>query len=67
MTDAAKSVYPPSADFVAKAHVDAAGYAARYAAPVKDPEGFWGAEGLQNAWINPYYRVKNTSIEPGQV
>ena len=67
MTDAAKSVYPPSADFVAKAHVDAAGYAARYAASVKDPEGFWGAEGLRLDWIKPYTRVKNTSFEPGKV
>ena len=67
MSDAAKSVYPPSAEFVAKAHVDAAGYAARYAASVKDPEGFWGAEGLRLDWIKPYTRVKNTSFQPGQV
>ena len=42
MTDhaALKSVYPASADFVAKAHVDAEAYAARYAASVADPEAF---------------------------
>ena len=33
MTDAAKTIYPPSNDFVAKAHVDAKGYETRYAAP----------------------------------
>ncbi len=67
MSDAAKSVYPPSAAFAAKAHVDAAGYAARYAASVKDPDAFWGAEGLRLDWIKPYMKVKNTSFQPGEV
>ena len=67
MSEAAKSVYPPSAAFAAKAHVDAAGYAARYAASIRDPEAFWGSEGLRLDWIKPYTRVKNTSFQPGQV
>ena len=67
MTEAAKSVYPPSNDFVGKAHVDAEGYAKRYAASVKDPEGFWGAEGLRLDWIKPYTKVKNTSFAPGNI
>ena len=69
MTDqpALKSVYPASADFVAKAHVDAAGYEARYAASVADPEAFWGQEGLRLDWIKPYTRVKNTSFAPGNI
>jgi acetyl-CoA synthetase len=62
-----KSVYPASAAFVAQAHVDAAGYAARYAASVSDPEGFWGAEGLRLDWTRPYTRVKNTSFAPGNI
>ncbi|MFN3576830.1 MAG: acetate--CoA ligase [Tabrizicola sp.] len=67
MSEAARSVYPPSADFVARAHVDAEGYAARYAASVADPEAFWGAEGQRIDWIRPYTRVKNTSFAPGNV
>ncbi|MFN3993072.1 MAG: acetate--CoA ligase [Tabrizicola flagellatus] len=67
MSEAAKSVYPPSADFAAKAHVDAEAYARRYAASVTDPEAFWGAEGQRIDWIQPYTRVKNTSFAPGNV
>jgi acetyl-CoA synthetase len=69
MTDqsALKSVYPASADFVAKAHVDAATYEARYAASVADPEAFWAEEGLRVDWIKPYSRVKNTSFAPGNI
>ena len=62
-----RSVYPPSSAFVAGAHVDAAGYAARYSASVSDPEAFWGAEGLRVDWIKPYTRVKNTSFAPGKI
>jgi acetyl-CoA synthetase len=69
MTDQSplKSIYPASADFVAAAHVDAAGYEARYAASVQDPEGFWGKEGLRLDWIKPYTKVKNTSFAPGNI
>ncbi len=65
--EALKSIYAASADFVAKAHVDATGYATRYAASVADPEAFWGAEGLRLDWTRPYTRVKNTSFEPGNI
>ena len=67
MSEAAKSVYPPSQDFVAKAHIDAKSYEARYAASVADPGAFWGAEGQRIDWIKPYSRVKNTSFAPGNV
>ena len=69
MTDhaALKSVYPASADFVAKAHVDAEAYAARYAASVADPEAFWGREGLRLDWIKPYTKIKNSSFAPGNI
>jgi acetyl-CoA synthetase len=62
-----RAVYPASPAFVAGAHVDAAGYAARYAASVADPEGFWGREGLRLDWTQAYTRVKNTSFAPGNV
>jgi acetyl-CoA synthetase len=64
---ALKSVYPASAEFVAKAHIDAAGYEERYAASIADPDAFWGAEGLRLDWIKPYTRVKNTSFAPGNI
>jgi acetyl-CoA synthetase len=69
MTDQSplKSVYPASADFVAKAHIDAKGYEARYAASVADPEKFWGDEGLRIDWIKPYTKVKDTSFAPGNI
>jgi acetyl-CoA synthetase len=69
MTDQAtqKSIYPAAAEFVAKAHIDADGYAARYAASVTDPEAFWGAEGQRIDWIKLYTRVKNTSFAPGNI
>jgi acetyl-CoA synthetase len=69
MTDQSplKAVYAASEDFVAKAHVNAATYEARYAASIADPEGFWGQEGLRIDWIKPYTRVKNTSFAPGNI
>ena len=60
-------VHAASTEFVKRAHVDAAGYAARYAASVADPEAFWGAEGKRIDWIHPYTRVKNTSFAPGNI
>lgn len=59
--------YPPSADFIATAHIDAAGYATKYAASLADPDAFWGEEGKRLDWIKPYTRVKNTSFAPGNV
>ena len=38
MTD---QTYPPSADMVSNAHVDAAKYAEMYKASVSDPDTFW--------------------------
>jgi acetyl-CoA synthetase len=59
--------YPPSADFVASAHVDEARYRDMYAASIADPDAFWGKEGKRIDWIRPYTRVKNTSFAPGAV
>ncbi|HBV54140.1 MAG TPA: acetate--CoA ligase [Rhodobacteraceae bacterium] len=64
MTD---KTYPPSADFVAKAHITADRYRDMYAASVSDPEGFWSTHGKRVDWIRPYTRVKNTSFKPGNV
>ena len=56
-------IHEPSADTVRSALIDAAGYAAKYAASVSDPEGFWGEAGKRLDWIRPYGRVKNTSFD----
>ncbi|MEA5160050.1 acetate--CoA ligase [Cereibacter johrii] len=61
------AVYTASADFIAQAHVDAAGYERMYAASVADPEAFWGEQGKRLDWIKPYTKVKNTSFRPGEV
>ncbi|SNX69244.1 acetyl-coenzyme A synthetase [Cereibacter ovatus] len=63
----AQAVYPASADFVAKAHVDAAGYERMYSASVADAEAFWAEQGKRLDWIKPYTKVKNTSFKLGEV
>ena len=60
-------MHAASAEFVKQAHLDAVGYAVRYAASVADPETFWGAEGRRIDWMTPYTRVKNTSFAPGNI
>ncbi|WP_068304008.1 acetate--CoA ligase [Pararhodobacter sp. CCB-MM2] len=68
MSDLAQSgAYAATADFIAKAHVDAAKYEEMYAASINDPEGFWGEHGKRLDWIKPYTKVKNTSFEFGKV
>ncbi|QFT96443.1 Acetyl-coenzyme A synthetase [Roseovarius sp. THAF8] len=59
--------YPPSSDFVSKAHVDAAKYDEMYAASIKDPEAFWGEQGKRIDWIKPYSKVKDVDYTYGQV
>ncbi|WP_152491988.1 acetate--CoA ligase [Roseovarius sp. THAF27] len=59
--------YPPSSDFVSKAHVDAAKYDEMYAASITDPEAFWGEQGKRIDWIKPYSRVKDVDYTYGQV
>ncbi len=56
-------LHKPSAEAVAHAKVDAAQYEAMYSASVKDPDAFWGAQGLRIDWIKPYSKVKNTSYD----
>ncbi len=68
MSDLAQSgVYPASADFVAKAHVDAAAYEAMYAASINDPESFWAEHGKRIDWIRPFTKVKSSDFTYGKV
>ncbi|WP_136637605.1 acetate--CoA ligase [Pseudooceanicola onchidii] len=65
MTD---QTYPPSADMVSNAHVDAAKYDAMYKASVADPDSFWADEARKRLdWSTPFTRVKNTDFTLGQV
>ncbi|HHX88174.1 MAG TPA: AMP-binding protein, partial [Paracoccus sp.] len=59
--------YGASADFIARAHVDASGYEKLYAASINDPDAFWRAHGKRIDWIRPYTKVKNTSFDLGNV
>ncbi|MCZ4354701.1 acetate--CoA ligase [Roseovarius aestuarii] len=59
--------YSPSADFAAKAHVDADRYTEMYQASISDPEGFWAEHGKRIDWMKPFTAVKNVSYQPGNV
>jgi acetyl-CoA synthetase len=64
-SDAApRAQFPPRADTVANAHIDAAGYDARYVSSINDPDAFWGEQGKALDWVRPYTKVKNTSFDP---
>ena len=56
-------MHQPPAEVVARAYVDADGYAKMYAASIADPEAFWGEQGKRLDWIKPYTRIKNTSFD----
>ena len=56
-------VHQPPADLVARAAVDAEGYARMYAASIADPDAFWGEHGRRLDWIRPHTRVKNSSFD----
>ncbi|MGS4943905.1 acetate--CoA ligase [Meridianimarinicoccus sp. RP-17] len=61
-TEGAARTYPPSADFAANAHIDAATYDDMYAASLADPEAFWGEHGKMLDWIKPYGKVKDVNF-----
>ncbi len=63
----AQQVYAASADFIASAHVDAAGYARMYAASVADPNSFWAEQGHRIDWIKDYSVIQNSSFDLGRV
>ena len=66
-SDSTNPSYAPSADFAAKAHVDAKGYAEMYQASIDDPDAFWAQHGRRIDWIKPYTKVKNASFDFGKV
>jgi acetyl-CoA synthetase len=61
------TLYPASEEFVARAHLDAAGYDTMYAASIADPNAFWAEHGQRIDWIKPFTKVKNTDFTFGSV
>ncbi|AWZ02517.1 MAG: acetate--CoA ligase [Rhodobiaceae bacterium] len=61
MTDT--SIFPVSAEWAGRAHVDAAGYQKMYDSSIADPEGFWREQGQRIDWIKPYTKIKDTSYD----
>ncbi|MBS8225616.1 acetate--CoA ligase [Vannielia litorea] len=57
----------PAQGKAAKPHVEAADYAALYAASMEDPAAFWAEQAKRIDWIKPFTKVKNTSFEPGNI
>ncbi|MGR3566809.1 MAG: acetate--CoA ligase [Pseudooceanicola nanhaiensis] len=61
-------IYPPSNDFVAKAHVDAETYETMYKASIEDPESFWGEQAKTRLdWIESFTKVKDADFTLGKV
>ena len=54
-------MYPPSADFIANAHINKDKYDAMYAASINDPEAFWAEHGKRVDWMTPFTKVKNVN------
>ncbi|MEP3675447.1 acetate--CoA ligase [Sulfitobacter sp.] len=66
-TDAKPKTYPPSAEMVAGAHINAAKYDEMYAASLADPDAFWGEQGKRLDWIKPYTTVRDVDFTLGNV
>ena len=56
-------IYPVPAEWAASAHVDAAGYAALYAAAQADPAAFWLEQAQRLDWITPPTRAGDWSFD----
>jgi acetyl-CoA synthetase len=54
-------MYPPSADFIANAHINKDKYDAMYAASINNPEAFWAEHGKRIDWMTPFSKVKNVN------
>ena len=67
MLDSDSKTHPPSDEFAANAHVDAARYEAMYRASVEDPDAFWAEHGRRLDWIRPFSTVSDVSFRHGDV
>ena len=67
MLDESDKTYPPSPEFAANAHIDAAKYEEMYAASIADPQAFWAEHGKRIDWIRPFSKVSDVSFDLGRV
>ncbi|MEM6891378.1 MAG: acetyl-coenzyme A synthetase N-terminal domain-containing protein, partial [Pseudomonadota bacterium] len=69
MPDTARksATHAPSSSVVSRAHVDASGYEALYAASMTDPEAFWAEKAQRIDWITPFTQVSDVDFTLGQV
>ena len=58
-----EALFPPSADTIAKAHVDDAGYRRMYEQSIAGNDAFWAEHGKRIDWIKPYTKVGNVSYD----
>ncbi len=52
-----------SAEWAARAYVDAAGYAEKYRRSLEEPEAFWREETARLDWIKPWTKLNRCSFE----
>ena len=57
-----QSLYPVLDAWATRAHIDAAGYATRYAEALADPDGFWRREAQIVDWIVPFTTIDESSF-----
>ena len=57
------TTHPVPPEWAARAYVDAAGYAAKYAAALDTPEAFWREESARLDWIKPWTRLSQCSFD----
>src|SRR5579884_1989989 len=62
-----EQVYEVPAEWKKRAYIDEARYVAMYERSIKDPAGFWAAEGKRIDWFKPFTKVKNASFDPHHV
>ncbi|QFU15104.1 acetate--CoA ligase [Microvirga thermotolerans] len=62
-----EKIYEVAPEWSRRAYLDDAGYRAKYAASVKDPEAFWKEEARRIHWFREPTRIKNTNFGPGEV
>jgi len=62
MTVNAPAIYPVSPEWAARSRVDAAGYAAMYAASVVDSARFWAEQAGRLEWLTAPTRIRDVSF-----
>ena len=57
------TIHPVPAEWAARAHVDAAGYAEKYRKSIEQPEAFWREETARLDWMRPWSRLNRCSFD----